>query len=546
MMKKVLLTVMMLGFAVYGVCFGMGSTATGAGDQVYFGIFREGAPANMGVVKALEKKTGKKFASVMWYQDWSSLFNPDLADRAIKNGAIPHIVWEPWLWSDKERIKLDNIIAGEWDSHIKEWAKDIKAWGKPVFLRWGHEFNIEGYPWCTVNNGRNPKKYVEAYRRVVNIFRREGARNAKFVWCPMNESWPQEPWNEMDKAYPGDDYVDWIGLDGYNWGTSREWSRWLSFKELFRDAARSLWRKHPSKPIMIAEFGSAAKGGDKAKWIREINDELKKMPYIRALNWFDELKETDWRIESSPSTLSAFKALIGDPYFSASSSGYMETGGEGSTVKKQKARAIYADEAPALNGDLSKWLDCEHVVINKASQVHEGSALWKGPQDLSGRVYLKWDENNLYFAADINDDKPFNNSKKNGDIWNGDAVEIVLGAREGLDKNRANMETQDFQIGVSAGNNKNVPASIWIWKNNSPAEGAKIFVKPRAKGYIIEASIPWSNLGGFKPRNGAKIGFDCALDDADSSAGRQVQMVWNGDFLFYKDPGVWGELEFVK
>lgn len=545
-MKKFAAAVCIASMIASGAWIGAGTAFAKTADQVYFGIFREGAPANMGAIKALEKKTGKKFTSVMWYQDWSSLFNPDLCDRVIKNGAIPHIVWEPWLWSDKEKIKLDNIIAGEWDDHIREWAKDIKAWGNPIFLRWGHEFNIEGYPWCTVNNGRNPKKYVEAYRHVVNIFKSEGASNAKFIWCPMRESWPQESWNDMEKAYPGDDYVDWIGIDGYNWGTTQGWSSWQSFKELFRDVARQLWRKHPGKPIMIAEFGSANKGGDKGNWMTEITGELKKMPYVKAVNWFDEMKETDWRIETSPKTLGAFKKMISAPYYAASSKGYFALASEAAKVTRQKASAMFASEPVKLNGDLLGWEDCEPIVINKASQVQEGSDLWKGAADLSAKVYIKWDEKNLYMAADVNDNKPFINSNKKGDIWNGDAIEVVFGAAEGADKNRSSMEESDFQIGIASGNKKNVPASVWIWKNNAAPTGGEVVVKAKSKGYIIEVKIPWENFGTFKPRSGAKIGFDCAIDDADSKAKREVQMVWNGDFLFYKDPGVWGELEFVK
>ncbi|MEK7376111.1 MAG: sugar-binding protein, partial [Candidatus Margulisiibacteriota bacterium] len=211
-----------------------------------------------------------------------------------------------------------------------------------------------------------------------------------------------------------------------------------------------------------------------------------------------------------------------------------------------KAQAVFASEPVALNGDLSKWEDCDPIVIDKAVQVQEGSFLWKGPMDLSARVYVKWDDKNLYLAADVNDSKPFINYNKKGGIWNGDAVEIALGVAGGAGINRSSMEESDFQIGISPGNKKDIPASVWIWKNNAPPAGGEVFVKAKSKGYVIEARIPWENFGTFKPKNGTRIGFDFALDDADAKNKREVQMVWNGDFLFYKDPGVWGELEFVK
>ncbi|MCX5749793.1 MAG: glycosyl hydrolase [Candidatus Saganbacteria bacterium] len=511
----------------------------------YFGIFRQGAPGNMGLINSLEKKTGKKFSVIMWYQDWSTTFNKSLCDKVVRKGAVPHIVWEPWLWSDKEKIKLGNILAGEWDSHIRQYAQDVRNWGKPIFIRWGHEFNIEGYPWCVVNNGKDPKKYVDAFRHVKNIFNEEGADNAMFVWCPMRESWPQEKWNDMELAYPGDEYVDWIGIDGYNWGVTQPWSQWQSFKELFRDVSRSLWRAHPTKPIMIAEFASADLGDDKAGWILDMNEELKKMPYIKAINWFDEKKEADWRIESTPKTLAAFKTLIKDPYFTASSAGIADIKQAFKFgIEKKKAVARYASTSVKIDADISDWMTDSFMTIDQESQIQEGANLWKSPSDLSAKVYLKWDNDNLYIAADVTDKNPLINSKKGKNIWNGDAIEICLG----LDNyERSKLGDKDFQIGFSSGNGKLVRPSVWIWTNSLAPENADIaVVKTIGKnGYILEAKLPWAAMGSFRPSNGQKIGFDCAIDSA-SLRDRDLQMVWNGDYYFYKDPGVWGELEFAK
>lgn len=514
---------------------------------IYFGIFREGAPANMSLVKGIEKKSGTKFPVVMWYQDYSCVFNPDFCNKVVANGAIPHIVWEPWLWKDKEKIKLDNINAGEWDPYIREWAQDIKAWGKPVFIRWGHEFNIEGYPWCIVNNGKDPKKYVAAFRRVRNIFKKEGADNALFVWTPMNDSWPKEFWNDMNLAYPGDEYVDWIGLDGYNWGTTQTWSSWQSFRELFRDTARQMWRKHPTKPIMIAEMGSSDKGGDKAKWIEEMLQDLKRMPYIKSVNWFDEKKEADWRIESDAKTFAAFKKVINDPYFISSSSSLVEKM-SGPTLKivKKTALAQYASKAIKIDGSLADWADAKPLVLNQESQLQEGFSLWKGAEDLSGKICIKWDNTNLYVIADVNDNVPLKNPKTKNNVWNGDSIEMTISLNPSADPGRDSFVKGDKQIGFGTGNGTNVKPSIWDWTSAKTPEGAQIDVKKKSGGYILEAKVPWSALSTFTPSAGTKIGFDCAIDDSDDGKARTKQMVWNGDFMFYKDPGVWGVLELTK
>ncbi len=517
-------------------------------DGVYMGLFREGAPANMEIVRELEKKVGKNFASVMWYMDWSSSFPADSCDKVAKAGKIPHIVWEPWLWSDKKRINLDSINKGEWDEHVRKWAKDIKKWGGFVFIRFAHEFNIEGYPWGIVNNGKNPKKYVDAFRRVKNIFKSEGATNAKFVWCPMNESWPQESWNDMHLAYPGDEYVDWIGIDGYNWGTTQDWSQWRSFKDLFRNVARDLWRRYPSKPIMIAEFASAPIGGDEAKWILDITSELKKMPYIKNINWFDLHKETDWTVNSSPKTFAAFKKMMNDSFYLSDSKGIDNVcSPSGMVVQRKKAQAKFASSALNIDGDLAEWEGVSPLVVDKLVQVQEGASVWKGPEDLSGKIYVKWDKDNLYIAGNITDNVPLMNPNKKQNVWKGDAIEVCIGLDRASDKNRASFSKSDHQMGFGVGDAKGNPPSIWLWTRNMEPGGAQIAVKrsAKAKGYTFETKIPWADMSGYVPSEGDTIAFDCALDDADSGQ-RAIQMVWNGDFLFYKDPGVWGELQFVK
>ena len=68
-------------------------------------------------------------------------------------------------------------------------------------------------------------------------------------------------------ARPGDEYVDWVGIDGYNFGTAKSGMSWRSFNETFKgtyDIVTGL----TSRPVMIGETGSTESGGDKAAWIR--------------------------------------------------------------------------------------------------------------------------------------------------------------------------------------------------------------------------------------------------------------------------------------
>ncbi|MDD5593248.1 MAG: sugar-binding protein [Candidatus Margulisbacteria bacterium] len=512
---------------------------------VFLGVFREGAPHNMNYIKQFEQWVGKKPAQIMWYQDWAQAFPKEDAQNVINYGAVPHIVWEPWYWSDHNKIKLKDITSGKWDGYITSWAKAVKEFGHPIFLRPAHEFNMEGYPWGIVNNDKDPQLYVKAFRHIVDIFKREKATNAKFVWSPMNYSFPDESWNDWVKAYPGNDYVDWIGFDGYNWGTTQSWSDWQALKYLFRDQARKARKLWPAKPIMIAEFAASEKGGDKAAWIKEIPQYLRtSMRDIDAINWFDLRKEADWRINSSERSLAAFKQIMKDPVFSSSGE---ELASLTIPAEKTTRSVTYACRTGGvkLDGNLAEWQQCPPIVMKDASYFKEGLS-WGGPTDLSGKVYLMYDQNFLYLAADVTDKIPMINKKERGDIWNGDAIEIVFTTDPSANSNRDSFERNDFQVGFGTGDGRAVKPSIWNWQRRRSPTGSEIFAKrvDNPAGYILEAKIPWSFFGSFVPSAGTKIGFDVALDDADYSGERERQLIWNGDYYFYRDPGVWGILEF--
>ena len=113
--------------------------------------------------------------------------------------------------------------------------------------------------------------------------------------------------NSIQKYFPGDEAVDWIGIDGYNWGTSGGTFLWQDFEEIFGDAYDSIVSMS-SRPIMIAETASSEEGGDKSAWIKSAAKALKiRFPAVKKLIWFDLKKECDWRISSSVKSAEAFK-----------------------------------------------------------------------------------------------------------------------------------------------------------------------------------------------------------------------------------------------
>jgi Glycosyl hydrolase family 26 len=259
-------------------------------------------------VEAFESLLGRSLAIDLHYYDWTDVFPSGLEEWDISHGRVPLVSWQG--------ASLDAINGARYDSLVRQRALEIRQLGAPVFLRWGWEMNGNWYAHAgPVNMPDGPRKFVAAWRRIYRIFASVGASNVVWVWCPNASSVPNEGWNSWRKYYPGDAYVDWVGIDGYNWGSTQPGSTWQSLSEIIEP----IYRDYASrKPIMVAETASAEAGGDKSAWIRSAGAALvRDFPALKAFVWFEVAKETDWRAESSPAALSAFRSLVGSPYFNA-------------------------------------------------------------------------------------------------------------------------------------------------------------------------------------------------------------------------------------
>lgn len=274
--------------------------------------------------KAFETLVQKEIAVGMFYIDMNAAdFPAATCDRYAANGTIPHLSWEPFGDANSNQ----KIIDGTRDAYIRKWAQQIKKWGKPLFIRWGLEMNGNWYPWDGEHSGGaatggfgdpakpdGPERFVAAYRRIHDLFREEGVDNVSWVFAPNIISEPNTAWNRIENYYPGKEYVDWLGMDGYNWGNTNGGS-WQSFDQVFKGPYATI-AALGDQPVMIAEFASAESGGNKSAWLADAFAKIKSgYPRMKAVTWFNTNKETDWRVNSSDATLEGFRKAIADPYF---------------------------------------------------------------------------------------------------------------------------------------------------------------------------------------------------------------------------------------
>jgi hypothetical protein len=281
------------------------------------------APWDMGPVAQFEQLVGKGLSLIEFsssFQDCSRspcrpyAFPSEAMDNVRDHGAIPIFSWgseaSPRDSAEQPAFKLSNLIDGTYDSYIAQFASEAKAWGHPFFLRFDWEMNGNWFPWYEGVNGNSPGEYVAAWRHVHDIFSAVGATNATWVWCPYADTEKRLRKQGLKSLYPGDAYVDWTCLDGYNWGQNPVNPRpWRSFSEIFDPAYKLVTKKiAPRKPLMLGEFATSPYGGHKALWIKQMFENLpRKYPRLRALVYFNTVDRTvDWPLQTSPNAAKAF------------------------------------------------------------------------------------------------------------------------------------------------------------------------------------------------------------------------------------------------
>lgn len=337
------------------ICFSQGKLSTGPGlfdappaspdDFCNLGVFSmEGNTGNFidiasGFENNLKYGSEKKLGVVHFFQPFSTDENSDKKhypsaeriNKIIQEGYIPMITLEDHFPIAKSTVKQPNlysIVEGHYDSFFADWAKQIKKVNGIVLLRILHEFNGDWYPWCIANNDKNPQLVVKAFRHIHDIFKAQQVTNVKFIWCPNSMSFPQEKWNFIMDAYPGDEYVDFVGLDIYN-GAGKS-VIWRSFRKEGIENYFILTQRLANKPLFICETASRERNAtesksaqDKAGWIKQMSIVLTSdMSKIKLLTWFNE-KET-FKISSSPGAQGAYLDYIFKNDYFKSGTKYME------------------------------------------------------------------------------------------------------------------------------------------------------------------------------------------------------------------------------
>jgi hypothetical protein len=286
--------------------------------ELYFGLVYPDAP-NITSLSSYETQIGKHVSMVLWYQPWDEnnqmqSFPTAQMEALREHGSIPMLAWAPDASPgplDQPAFSLAKIAGGAWDTYLRHYASEAKAWGHPFFLRFASEMNGGWVSWSESHSGNRASQFVRAWRHVHDVFASVGATNVNWVWCPNAENAYTTP---LEDLYPGNDYVDWVGIDGYNFSTDLDGAPWRSFSQIFSETYHHILQLiPPTMPIMIGETGSVEDGGSKAGWITDaLSTQLPtNFPRIKAFVWFDETDSNlNLSFNTSSSSLAAFQKAV--------------------------------------------------------------------------------------------------------------------------------------------------------------------------------------------------------------------------------------------
>jgi hypothetical protein len=269
-----------------------------------FGVSAPDVPWSRSKYERIAASAGAPPTLIQFFVHWPQDYPSETVELAYQRQALPVLSWEPWAGSTggtrQPEYALARIIDGEFDEYLRGFADALREHGWPVAIRLAHEMNGHWYPWSERAPYNEQGDYVKAWRHVYDVFEDAGAGNVIWLWSP--NILRAVPGVSLEALYPGDSYVDWIGMVGYSVGED-------TAAAVFGPTLDAL-RAFTDKPLVITETG-VEPGGHKVPWIEDLFTWFAEHPDVIGFIWFEYTTEqgghSDWRFTSSPETREAFR-----------------------------------------------------------------------------------------------------------------------------------------------------------------------------------------------------------------------------------------------
>ena len=316
---------------VAGLLLGMLAPAATAQEaqQIEFGAHSGGTnDGRITTDQALESRIGRRLDFVRVFEVWDSPFPTayhnyliDRGQKMLLSVRAKRLNGSYVRWRDIADAQSGSAIYNQ----MVTWIERVRNIGQPVWFTFNHEPEVVE----NINNG-TAQDFIDAWRRVISEFRARGVDNVEFVWIMTDWSFhvPPSDRRHANHWYPGDDVVDHIAADAYNWSNCRPGINlaWQSLEQIIRPL-RDFGAQHPDKGLMLAEWASTTQKGDKAAWITEAR-QLFKQPgweqFIAVSYWsrmHPSYPDCFFPLNSSTEVMDAFAAMASDPFYGGGGGG---------------------------------------------------------------------------------------------------------------------------------------------------------------------------------------------------------------------------------
>lgn len=274
------------------------------------GVAPAGLPTSTSGVDAFTAAVGKSPRVLMYFQSFRDGFDVRSLRSLTAAGRLPMVTWEPFDHTvpTQNTFPLRSIAGGTYDAYLRDQAQAVASVGAPIAIRFGHEMNGSWYPWGLGVGGNTAADFIAAYRHVHDVFSAAGVTNVVWVWAPNLIDF--NPSQDLAALYPGDTYVDWVGLSGYFDEPTD------TFASLYPPTIKQFDRIAPTKPIYVAET-SVLPGPTRPAMIADLVGGILRLPRSIGFTWFEHVKRFDWRITPDPVGSAALGKELASPWFAS-------------------------------------------------------------------------------------------------------------------------------------------------------------------------------------------------------------------------------------
>jgi len=259
--------------------------------------------------------TGKKQTVDVFFTNWCEGSLPTVFDSILvhmwTNQSVPLITWQMENCDGSGPAGITKLVnQNVYDSYINEFSDRLKKWlsgndgiygtndDRRAYLRLAHEMNGNWYPW---SKNATPSDYIRAWQHVYKIFSSKNIDSTRlqWIWCVNNADVGEY---KAEEYWVGEEYVDWIGIDGYNFGASQTWSSWVWPQQVFDTMIARVRKLSLNKPLSINEYGCTSmitpgisNVAMKTEWLNRFCNYID-VNSVKMASYFNIEKETDWSI----------------------------------------------------------------------------------------------------------------------------------------------------------------------------------------------------------------------------------------------------------